>query len=53
MTFDFYVPKGNYKHFINFVDFISHAEHSGWNYSGMNIELDPAVDFINKNIKVR
>lgn len=53
MTFDFFGTKKESSSFNDFVNFIISQPHDGWEYFGMNVELNPTVDFINENIKIR
>ena len=53
MTFDYFGERKNSFPFNDFVDFISQQSHVGWEFSGMEVELDPTVDFKNETIKVR
>ena len=54
MTFDYFGAKRNASvKFNDFVDFISSKNQSGWEHFGMDVELDPTVDFKNENIKIR
>lgn len=53
MTFDSFGKRRENSAFNEFVDFIENQPHINWQYFGMNVELDPTVDFNNENIKVR
>lgn len=53
MTFDFFGERKEGSQFNEFVDFISQQEPTGWEFAGMEVELDPTVDFNNENIKIR
>ena len=53
MTFDFFGTRKENSTFNNFVDFIISQPHNCWEYFGMEVELDPTVDFNNENIKIR
>ena len=53
MTFDILGNRAEDSEFNFFVDFIKQLPHNGWEYAGMNVELDPTVDYSAKNIKFR
>ncbi len=53
MTFDSFGTRNDNPLFNEFVDFIENESHENWRYQGMNVELDPTVDFNNENIKIR
>lgn len=53
MRFDFFGERTEGKHFNLFVDYLSKLPHNGWQYMGMNVELDPTVDYKNETVKVR
>ena len=53
MTFDFFGTKKESSSFNDFVNYIISQPHDAWEYSGMKVELNPTVDFINENIKIR
>ena len=53
MTFDFFGTRKEKSTFNDFVDFIVSQPHNCWEYFGMEVELDPTVDFVNENIKIR
>ncbi len=55
MTFDIRGTKieSDNQVFNNFVDFIKEQDFAGWEYLGMNVELDPTVCYSDESILIR
>lgn len=53
MTYDFYGKRSTNGSINALVDYLTEQEHTGWEYYGMSVELDPTVDFNNQNVLIR
>ena len=53
MTYDYFGERKENMKINSLVDFLEKSDFVGWIYCGMDVELDPTVDWNNQNVKIR